>query len=624
MNKIIKILVLIMIIVAANSFVVMSASAQEAGTPAAENPSQGADTGALDTGDNKDGNKDTNEPGNGESTGGTEGDTMSLTATSELTTENLPPTVDAGSDQTITLPTDSVNLNGTATDSDGTIASYVWSQVSGPSDVNPEDVEDPTASSLVAGTYVFKLLVTDDNGANADDQVTITVNPAGPNSFCANGTLTPQEFDQAKTSGAIVFSWHSISINDGQTQGTFTITNTTGCIMPVSLSSYKMYVEPGSPGWLSTQVLFDKEVSENANASVAITVDLPTACRAQIDAWYGVAPTELLDSNPYNYPSVPFVLAAAYSTQPLCQPPTDFCVDGVTLTLQEFQAATTAGKIIWSNEIHPATGATEATWTIINNTGCILPLSLSVYKMYDASKLSTQVWFDEDNSNNADQTVTLTVKLPGCRAQIDGWFGADAPDSLPDDSNPYGNPSRYPLPVVIAYGYGHDADWTLCGNDITDVCPNIEGIQTEIPEGMEKNSEGNCVDEDNGGGGSSSGSRRRSAPRGEVLGEEIIAPVVPQVLGLPTTGVGDSEMNIMILALSGIITAMGLISLAWPQRSVQTTDSEDLGESRELSTTSVVGFSNVFSNLNVYKFSHDNSSNISYPVYSLASEKLLG
>src|SRR6476661_8891420 len=46
---------------------------------------------------------------------------------------NQAPTVNAGADQTITLPTNSVTVTGTATDADGSIASYQWSQVSGPS-----------------------------------------------------------------------------------------------------------------------------------------------------------------------------------------------------------------------------------------------------------------------------------------------------------------------------------------------------------------------------------------------------------------------------------------------------------------------------------------------------------
>ncbi len=39
----------------------------------------------------------------------------------------------AGSDQVVTLPTDSVSLNGSlSSDPDGTISGYVWKEISGP------------------------------------------------------------------------------------------------------------------------------------------------------------------------------------------------------------------------------------------------------------------------------------------------------------------------------------------------------------------------------------------------------------------------------------------------------------------------------------------------------------
>ena len=47
---------------------------------------------------------------------------------------NLPPVVNAGQEQTVTLNSsgDSIRLIGSATDPDGTVVSYLWSQVSGP------------------------------------------------------------------------------------------------------------------------------------------------------------------------------------------------------------------------------------------------------------------------------------------------------------------------------------------------------------------------------------------------------------------------------------------------------------------------------------------------------------
>jgi hypothetical protein len=71
---------------------------------------------------------------------------------------NLTPAVSAGSSQTITLPTNSVGLNGSAAGAGGnTISSYLWTQISGPSTatLSTTTALSTIASTLVAGSYVF-------------------------------------------------------------------------------------------------------------------------------------------------------------------------------------------------------------------------------------------------------------------------------------------------------------------------------------------------------------------------------------------------------------------------------------------------------------------------------------
>ncbi len=95
---------------------------------------------------------------------------------------NAVPVVNAGTDRTITLPTNTINLTGSATDSDGTIASVLWEQVSGPAaTLTNANTLTLTVESLVEGTFVFMLTATDNEGGTGNDQVQVTVNAAAVN-----------------------------------------------------------------------------------------------------------------------------------------------------------------------------------------------------------------------------------------------------------------------------------------------------------------------------------------------------------------------------------------------------------------------------------------------------------
>lgn len=92
-------------------------------------------------------------------------------------TKNVRPVANAGLDKTITLPTNSTTLNGSGSDGDGTIASYTWTKVSGPSvTISGSGSANLSLTNLVAGTYVFRLVVTDNFGeASLPDDMTVTV-----------------------------------------------------------------------------------------------------------------------------------------------------------------------------------------------------------------------------------------------------------------------------------------------------------------------------------------------------------------------------------------------------------------------------------------------------------------
>ncbi|HET6724643.1 MAG TPA: hypothetical protein VFH85_01385 [Gammaproteobacteria bacterium] len=98
------------------------------------------------------------------------------------TPANKKPAANAGPDHRVDeKQTDT--LKGAGSDSDGTIAAYSWTQVSGPdvkltaSDSDPASVTYSAPDVVEATTLAFKLTVTDDAGATATDTVNVTVAP---------------------------------------------------------------------------------------------------------------------------------------------------------------------------------------------------------------------------------------------------------------------------------------------------------------------------------------------------------------------------------------------------------------------------------------------------------------
>ena len=116
-------------------------------------------------------------------------DTIQFTVT-DPSQQNRPPVANAGGDQTITLPTNSVTINGSAsTDPDNNITNYQWTKISGPVSFNitNQNVMQPQLINLVQGVYQFELKVTDAGGLFSEDTIQITVNHE-PTPPCNPGT----------------------------------------------------------------------------------------------------------------------------------------------------------------------------------------------------------------------------------------------------------------------------------------------------------------------------------------------------------------------------------------------------------------------------------------------------
>ncbi len=106
----------------------------------------------------------------------------SVTVTVFDPSSNQSPTAVAGDDFS-TNENLSIELNGTASfDSDGSVVSYSWSQIAGSPSVAINNANSAIASFIApdvdtATTLTFQLQVTDDEGADDSDTVSVTINP---------------------------------------------------------------------------------------------------------------------------------------------------------------------------------------------------------------------------------------------------------------------------------------------------------------------------------------------------------------------------------------------------------------------------------------------------------------
>ena len=222
--------------------------------------------------------------------GSTATDTVRVTVNAPA---NLPPTANAGTDITVTLPTNNATLNGSGIDTDGTIVSYSWVKITGPAggSISNSSLQNPDVSLLEQGVYVYELTVTDNEGAVGKDSLNIIVNPANniapianagadtsitlpTNSAALNGNGTDAD-------GSIAtYNWIKIS---GPASGTLTnanaaIANVSGLVVGVYRYQLTVADDDGALGLDTVQitVLPAPNIAPIANAGPDRTITLPT------------------------------------------------------------------------------------------------------------------------------------------------------------------------------------------------------------------------------------------------------------------------------------------------------------------------------------------------------------
>ncbi len=184
---------------------------------------------------------------------------------------NTAPTANAGTDRTVSSNA-AVTLAGSGTDSDGTIASYAWTQIAGPTVVLTganTATATFTAPVVTASTVLgFTLTVTDNQGATGIASVAITVSPnQAPTANAGNA--------QTVNDGVVVTLAGSGTDSDG-TIASYLWTQTAGPTVSLATPNAASTTFTAPTVTVNTPLTFSLTVTDNngatGSASVTVTV----------------------------------------------------------------------------------------------------------------------------------------------------------------------------------------------------------------------------------------------------------------------------------------------------------------------------------------------------------------
>jgi len=137
-----------------------------------------------------------------------------------------PPSVSAGGDRSVTLPSNSTTLSGSAFPTGGASSVTVaWTYRSGPSgsSIVSSTATTTVINNLVQGTYVFRLTATDNNNNTNFDEATITVLNAGsvtyPRPYVGTGEYQTGFIDASGKLWGLTGQLVNIGILSGGTKG---------------------------------------------------------------------------------------------------------------------------------------------------------------------------------------------------------------------------------------------------------------------------------------------------------------------------------------------------------------------------------------------------------------------
>lgn len=140
-------------------------------------------------------------------------------------TGNRLPTVNAGIDQSLSLPAGGITLTGSGSDPDGDPLTYAWTQTAGATVViSSPTTADTLVTGLVLGSYTFQLSVSDGHGGAADDTTQVVVTPTTIYFIAVSG-------DDTTGSGTAADPWQTLS-------KACTVVTTAGSLIRVTSGTY--------------------------------------------------------------------------------------------------------------------------------------------------------------------------------------------------------------------------------------------------------------------------------------------------------------------------------------------------------------------------------------------------
>jgi hypothetical protein len=311
------------------------------------------------------------------------------------------PVANAGTNQTITLPTSSVTLNGSS--STGTITSYTWTKVSGPNTpvITTPAAVSTTVTGLVQGTYVFQLSL---NAGVSTSQVTITVSPAppptanaGPNQSIAL-PASSVTLDGTSSTGTITsYAWTQIS-------GPNTAVITTASAVTTTVT-----------GLIQGSYVFQLSVNAGASTSlITITVN-PAITSSTI--FTTQTPVAVTDND--NQSTIGQELGVKFTSS----------ISGFITGIRFYKTTGNAGTHI--GELYSSTGARLAQATFTNETATgwqtVLfssSVAITAGTTYTAAYFSSLGYYTEDNNYFLGHSVINSPLTAGA----DGTNGASGTD----------------------------------------------------------------------------------------------------------------------------------------------------------------------------------------------------